>query len=129
MIHTILIADDSSTARMVTRRCLEIAGYHEAEFLSAKDGQEALEIIKKQQVDLLVTDLNMPNMDGGVLLKFIKASPRFNELPVLVISSMGNQAKQEELLQHGAFAVLCKPISPADILQVMQSLEPEKTEV
>ena len=114
----IVIADDSATARMVTKRCLEIAGYHEATFLEAATGAEALEIAKNNQVDLLVTDLNMPEMDGLSLLKRIKASPKLADLPVLVISSLGNPAKEIELKQRGAFAVLSKPISPASLASV-----------
>lgn len=139
MPSVIIVADDSATARMVTKRCLEIAGYQDAEFLNARDGREALQMLKERfsgdatggktggassnDVELLVTDLNMPNMDGTSLLKHIKASPRLSRIPVLVISSMGNSAKEEELLKLGAFAVLSKPVSPASILQALQSLE------
>ncbi len=123
MIQTILITDDSKTARMVARRCLEIAGYQDAEFLEAADGEKALELAEAHQVDLLVTDLNMPNLDGMALLKLIKANPRLTDLPVMVISSLGNQAKVEELLQLGAFAVLGKPVSPAAVMEALQNLE------
>ncbi len=123
MIQTIIIADDSSAARMVTRRCLEIAGYGEARLLDARDGCEALQLLHEHQPDLLITDLNMPQMDGAALLKKVKASPRFHELPVLVISSMSNPVREEELCSLGAFAVLCKPVSPASLSKVLQSLE------
>jgi two-component system chemotaxis response regulator CheY len=139
MPSVIIVADDSATARMVTKRCLEIAGYQDAEFLNARDGREALQLLRErfsgdctgakeseassQNVELLVTDLNMPNMDGTSLLKHIKASPRFSNIPVLVISSMGNSAKEEELLKLGAFAVLSKPVSPASLMQALQNLE------
>ncbi|RJP78161.1 MAG: response regulator [Candidatus Zixiibacteriota bacterium] len=122
-MQTIIIADDSSTARMVTRRCLEIAGYQQARILDARDGREALVMVKSQGVDLLVTDLNMPGMDGTSLLRHIKSSPRLHNLPVLVISSMGNAARQEELLRLGAFAVLDKPVSPAAIVRALKELE------
>lgn len=138
MPSVIIVADDSATARMVTKRCLEIAGFQDAEFLNARDGREALQLLKerfgsgdsgrntcdvaKKEVELLVTDLNMPNMDGASLLRHIKASPRLSDIPVLVISSLGNSAKKEELLKLGAFAVLSKPVSPASIMQALQNL-------
>ncbi|MCX6640567.1 MAG: response regulator [bacterium] len=122
MFQTIIIADDSATARMVTKRCLEIAGYQQAIFLEARNGAEALEIAKKSAADLLVTDLNMPEMDGTTLLKRIKASPRTTDLPVLVVSSLSNPAKEAELLALGAFAVLSKPISPAVIAGILGKL-------
>ncbi len=118
----IVIADDSSTARMFIRRCLEFIGFREATFIEAKDGQEALNQMKNDPPDLLITDLNMPNMDGAALLKRVKASPRLTNLPVLVISSAGNPAKEEELMALGAFAVMSKPPSPANLLAKLQPL-------
>ena len=125
MIQTIIIADDSTTARMVTKRCLEIAGFADAKFLDACNGFEALDLAKKNEVDLLITDLNMPKMDGQSLLRRIKTNPRTTDLPVLVISSLSNPAKNEELIDMGAFAVLSKPISPANIAKAMQNLTNE----
>ncbi|MEE9553448.1 MAG: response regulator [candidate division Zixibacteria bacterium] len=122
MYQTIIVADDSVTARMIIKRCLEIAGLSEATFLDARDGTEALELAKNNQVDLLVTDLNMPKMDGRSLLMHVKASPRLSELPVLVISSVSNPAKVEELLGLGASAILGKPVSPADLAEVLEKL-------
>jgi len=122
MLKTIIIADDSATARMVTKRCLEIAGYEGVIFLEAKNGLEALEIAKSNSADLLVTDLNMPEMDGSTLLKRVKASPKTTDLPVLVVSSLTNSAKEAELLALGAFAVLSKPVSPASLSSVLEQL-------
>jgi two-component system, chemotaxis family, chemotaxis protein CheY len=122
-MKTIIIADDSRTARMVTRRCLVIAGCEGTEFLEAADGQAALELVRKYDADLLVTDLNMPIMDGTALLRAVKSSPRHNDLPVMVVSSMSSQARIEELIKLGAFVVLPKPISPAAIMEALEKLE------
>lgn len=120
MIDTVIIADDSATARMIIRRCLEIAGYREATFLEARDGREALQLAHANQTDLLVTDINMPNMDGVSLLKKIKASPTLNTLPVMVISSASNPARAAELFSQGAFAVVNKPVSPVSVAQALK---------
>jgi len=125
MFQTIIVADDSVTARMIIKRCLEIAGLCDAKFLDARDGTEALELAKNNKVDLLVTDLNMPKMDGRSLLKHIKASPRLFDLPVLVVSSLTNQAKIDELKGLGAAAVLGKPISPVEISEALKSITNE----
>jgi two-component system chemotaxis response regulator CheY len=122
MIQTIVLADDSATARMIIRRCLEIGGLSNIRYYEARDGVEALDYVKNQKVDLVVTDLNMPNMDGQLLLKHIKASPRLTELPVLVISSACNEALETELLADGALAVLNKPVTPAGIVDALASL-------
>jgi len=125
MFNTIIVADDSVTARMIVKRCLEIAGLSDAKFLDARDGTEALELARNNKVDLLVTDLNMPKMDGLSLLKHIKASPRLSEMPVLVVSSLTNQAKIEELMSLGASAILGKPVSPVDISEALEQLKKE----
>jgi len=108
----ILIVDDSTTARMVVRRCLEIVGFGDATFLEAANGKEALTILKQESADLVVTDLNMPVMDGETLLKWIKGSPKTHDIPVVMISSAGNAAKEKQVLDMGAHAVLGKPVSP-----------------
>ncbi|MBC8203973.1 MAG: response regulator [FCB group bacterium] len=121
-MNTILIVDDSAIARIVIKRCLEIAGFSHAEFLEAKDGVEALKIAENTEIDLLITDLNMPNMDGVSLLKHVKSSPRLTFLPVLVVTSSSDQTKAQELQKLGALDVLNKPISPAKIASVLQSI-------
>ncbi len=122
----ILIADDSAMARTVIRRCLEIAGFNDAEFYEAGNGREALEVMQKNPINLLITDLNMPEMDGAGLLKRVKASPRLNSVPVVVITSAGNPARIEELKNLGASDVLQKPISPVVLskaLEIMREAE------
>jgi two-component system chemotaxis response regulator CheY len=123
----ILVADDSSTARMFVIRCLQIVGCRDAEFVQATNGREAFETLKEQATDLIVTDLNMPEMDGATLLKKVKASPRFNEIPVIVITSAHNPAKSEELQKMGAMAVLEKPVSPPALMTVISTfIQPEE---
>jgi two-component system chemotaxis response regulator CheY len=126
-VERIIIADDSETARMFIKRCLEIIGLRDAQFLEAANGRDALQLTKEQlakgePVDLLVSDLNMPVMDGVTLLKWVKTSPRLVQLPVLIITSAGNPAKEQELMEQGALAVLNKPVSPASLLKALGSM-------
>jgi two-component system chemotaxis response regulator CheY len=118
----IIIVDDSATARLIVRRCLEIAGCSDAEFIEAENGKEALALLKEHKVDFVISDLNMPVMDGEMLLKWMKASPKLNEIPLVVLSSAINAAKDRVLLDMGAFAVMSKPISPAKISESMSEL-------
>ena len=122
----IAIVDDSSTARMFICRCLEIIGFGESTFVVAENGKSALEKIKQEPVDLLLTDLTMPVMDGETLLKWVKASPSLCDIPVLVISSAGNPAKEAELLKAGAFGILSKPINPSTLMNALQPLMEKK---
>ncbi len=120
----IVIADDSGTARMFIRRCLEIIGLRGAAFIEASNGKEALNLVKETPADLLVTDLNMPLMDGETLLKWIKGNPRLTDMPVVVISSVLNPAREADLRSLGAYAVIRKPVSPASLLEKLRPLLP-----
>ncbi|MBU0484930.1 MAG: response regulator [Proteobacteria bacterium] len=124
----IAIVDDSETARMFIRRCLEIVGFSKANFIEADNGKDALEKIKKTPVDLILTDLTMPVMDGETLLKWIKSNPKLCEIPVLVITSAGNPAKESELIKIGAIGVLPKPISPAKLNTFLAPFMKDKEE-
>jgi two-component system chemotaxis response regulator CheY len=120
-MRRIVIADDSQTSRMIIRRCLEIIGFKDVEFHEAADGAEALTMLKNLgDVDLLVTDLNMPKMGGELLLKAVKEDAALAAMPVLVITSAGNPAKEAELVDNGAFGICNKPISPSILFQKLK---------
>lgn len=113
----IVVADDSATARMIVKKCFEIAGFENIKFLEAENGREALRLVKRNKVFLLVTDYNMPVMDGGVLLKWVKGSPSIKDVPVIIITSAGNAAREKEFKELGAYTVIPKPVSPAVIAE------------
>lgn len=118
-MKNILLVDDSLTARLFMRQCLEIAGCQGADFREAADGRDALEQMRTARFDCVMVDLNMPVMDGATLLKKIKASPKWCATPVVIISSASNPAAEARLLAAGASAVLSKPITPAMIAASM----------
>jgi len=122
----IMVVDDSSCARMFIEKCLEIIGLADADLVEAGDGKEALDKIKEQPVDLLITDLSMPVMDGEALLKWVKGTPELQDIPILVISSAGNPAREKKLLELGAFAVLGKPVSPVTMLKTLEPFLEQK---
>lgn len=117
----ILIVDDTNTARIFAQKCLANVGFNDAEFSQAKHGIDALEKIRKNPPDLILTDLMMPEMDGESLLKELKADPDLKHIPVLVVSSAGNMARKDALLALGALDVLPKPFSTTEIYNVLQS--------
>ena len=125
MTKRVVIADDSALARMFLRRCLEISGLNDAEFVEAADGAEALEKLKEVPTDLLVTDLTMPDVDGLELMRRISASPRLNGTPALVVTSAGNEAQREELMALGVIAILSKPINPPVVADALEKIFPE----
>lgn len=124
----VVIADDSALARMFLKRCLEITGLSEAEFVEAANGAEALEKMRESFTDLLVTDLTMPEVDGLELMRRISASPRLNGTPVMVVTSAGNEEQRAELRQLGVSAILSKPISPPVVADALAEIFPEEAE-
>ena len=109
---------------MFIRRCLQIIGLSDAEMVEAENGRDALARLKEAPADLLITDLNMPVMDGEALLKWVKGNPRLTTVPVLIITSAGNPAREAQLLALGAMAVINKPVSPATLHQRLGFLMP-----
>lgn len=118
---SILIVDDSSTSRMIVQRCLEMAGYAESRFFYAENGLDALAVLRNDpgRVDLIVTDLNMPKMDGATFVRLVKKDPATTGIAVLVVSSIADGEAEKELTSHGALAVIKKPISPAKLVEAL----------
>ncbi len=123
MFERILIVDDSVTARMMIRRCLEISGCEQANFLEASNGVEALEMLKGNTVDLILTDLNMPEMNGKSLIRRLKSSPRLTMIPVIVVSSITNDTEEADLLSKGVSAIIRKPMSPMMVMEALESIK------
>ena len=112
-VQTILVVDDSGTARMIIKQCLTIIGLKDKKYLEASNGRDAMEVLKHNAVDMVVTDLNMPVMDGEALLLEIKGSAMWNKIPVIVITSTSNDVREKALREVGAEAVISKPVNPA----------------
>jgi two-component system, chemotaxis family, chemotaxis protein CheY len=115
--RTVLIVDDSSTSRMITRRCLEMASTDPMTFLEAPDGAEALSVLQNESVDLIITDINMPKMDGMTFVWKVKMNERLEDTPILVLSSMKNERMENALLGLGVTSFIQKPISPAKVAE------------
>ncbi len=124
----ILIVDDTTTARIFAKKCLTGIGFHGAEFIQAKNGIDALEKLNQHDVDLILTDLMMPEMDGETLLTQIKMTERLQDIPVVVVSSAGNLARRELLMEMGAMDVLPKPFSTSEMYEVLKGFLEEEEE-
>ena len=126
-MNRIIIADDSGTARMFTRRCLEVLGYKDIETIECENGAEALQLLRESPTDLLITDLTMPIMDGTVLVKTVGENDSIEVKRIIAVTSAGNPAKEEELARYGA-SIISKPISPAKLADVLSSEQPDTWE-
>jgi two-component system chemotaxis response regulator CheY len=122
--HQVLIVDDSETSRMIIQRCLEMAGIRSATFYHAENGLDALAQLKdsqdrKEPMELIVTDLNMPKMDGRAFVRIVKGTPQFSKVTLIVVSSIADGDAEAELRSLGAAAVVKKPLSPAKLVSVL----------
>jgi len=125
MNRTILIVDDSETSRMIIRKCFSMTGDEDSTFLEAEDGIRALSALADARVDLVVTDLNMPRMDGVTLLRKLRKGERTKHLPVVVISSMGNDHLDQELRDLDVTAIIRKPLTPSKVREAMGPADSE----
>jgi len=120
MSKTILIVDDSSSLRTVVRLALERAGYS---VLEAGDGKEGLSALEKAgKVNLIVSDVNMPNMDGITFVGHVKQHPRHKFVPVIMLTTEGQDEKKQQGRAAGAKAWIVKPFNPPQLLDAVSKL-------
>lgn len=122
MSYSILIVDDSLPMRSVIKRTLKAAGYGSAELLEGANGQEALELMKNAWVDLVITDYNMPVMNGLEFIKRIKKDDISKDVPVVVISTEGNESKIKEFMDNGAVGYITKPFTAEAIRDLIVNI-------
>lgn len=118
MSKTILTVDDSVSIRQMVRFTLESAGYAVVE---AEDGCNALERISPE-IKLIITDVNMPRMDGLTLVKQIRASATNKFTPILLLTTESNEAKKQEAKTAGATGWITKPFRPDQLLAVVKKV-------
>lgn len=118
-LEKIMIVDDSATSRMIIKRCFQMAGYQDSTYIEAEDGLKAMSNLNRTEVDLVVTDLNMPKMDGTTFIKKLRLMEKTQNLPVLVISSMGNERLETELANKGVMGILRKPMTPEKVTELL----------
>ena len=108
MGKTIMVVDDSSTVRKFVSVSLSMQGFS---VVVASDGMDALEKLPANKIDLVITDLNMPNMDGFELIKALRENQEFKHLPVIILTSLSDEASKEEGNKLGVNSYLVKPFS------------------
>lgn len=119
MSKTILIVDDSASIRQVVSMTLQGAGY---EVITACDGQDALNKLNGIKVHLIISDVNMPNMDGITMVKQIKQLPAYKFTPIIMLTTEGAEDKKMQGKEAGAKAWIVKPFQPAQMLQAVSML-------
>ena len=109
MPSTIMTVDDSPSMRMLLRAALTDLGY---EVLEAEDGVQALERLDGVEPDLLITDINMPRLDGFGLIEKVREQDRHRNLPILVLTTESSEEKKQRAKEAGATGWIVKPFHP-----------------
>lgn len=118
----VLIVDDSAAIRKILRRVLQQAELPVGQVYEAGDGLEAMESLKRQKVQLILSDINMPNMDGLQFLGKLKAHDEWKDVPVVMITTEGSQAKVMEAVQLGAIGYVRKPFTAEQIKEKLTGI-------
>lgn len=119
MTITVMTVDDSRTMRDMVSFTLKEAGYS---VLEAEDGQEALSVLTTQKADVIITDLNMPKMDGITLIKELRAKPNFSATPILMLTTESDESKKMAGREAGATGWIVKPFNPEKLLSVVKKV-------
>jgi len=115
MTYKMLVVDDSLPMRAIIIRTVKASGFTDTEFLQAGNGEEALKMLGNEWLDLVITDYNMPDMNGVALIQEMKKDDILKAIPVLVVTTEGSRPKVEEFIQEGAAGYVKKPFTPEDI--------------
>jgi two-component system chemotaxis response regulator CheY len=119
MAKTILIVDDSSSMRQLVKMTLTGAGHT---VIEAVDGRDALAKLTGQKVNLIISDVNMPNLDGIGLVKALKERPEYKFTPIVMLTTESEASKKAEGQAAGARAWIVKPFQPAQLLAAVEKL-------
>jgi two-component system, chemotaxis family, chemotaxis protein CheY len=109
MAYNVLIVDDSPGMRKVIRKILTLSGFETGLCLEAADGLEALSVLRQQPVDVVLTDINMPNMNGEEFIEQLSLDPKHNRIPVIVVSTDRSEERLHRMLALGARGYVTKP--------------------
>lgn len=116
----ILVTEDSATMRALIVATLE--AMDDFIIVEAENGFEALRILPREKVDLVITDINMPDINGLELVRFVRSNPQYKNTPLLIISTEGSEKDREKGLALGADAYLIKPFQPEDLQGLVSRL-------
>ena len=118
-MKTIMTVDDSPSLRQMVSVVLQGAGY---EVLEASDGSDALSKLKGREPHLILSDINMPNMDGLEFTRQLRATPEYKFIPVVLLTTESNPEKKQQGKAAGATAWIVKPFTPDQLLAVVNKV-------
>ncbi len=128
MAYNILIVDDSGPMRGVIKKVIRSSGFNVGNFFEAANGTEALDVINEEWLDIVLTDYNMPGMNGLELLEAMKKNELFSSIPVVMVTTEGSDERVEEFIQKGAMEYVKKPFTPQEIKEKLNRILGEPTD-
>jgi two-component system, chemotaxis family, chemotaxis protein CheY len=126
MPYTVLIVDDSPVMRSFIRRVLTLSGFAVGETMEAGNGEEALAQLKAHRIDVILTDINMPGMNGEELLRKLEADGVLRNIPALVISTDATRERVLKMLALGAEGYMSKPFAPETLREELERVLGER---
>jgi len=123
MAKTFLIVDDSASMRQLIAFTIKDAGH---EVLLAENGRDALEKMSRAKVDMVITDLNMPEMDGIAFIRELRGKADYKFVPIVMLTTESQEAKKQEGRAAGASGWIVKPFSPAQLMDVVKKFVKER---
>ncbi|MGI2260408.1 response regulator [Shewanella sp. GXUN23E] len=118
----VLLVDDSGLSRKIIRRTLNTLGMNDNNIIEAQDGKEAIGLLQTHEFDLVITDYNMPLVDGLMLAKYIRQYSQQPMLPILMVSSDANESHLSNVARHGVNALCDKPFEPQLVRRLLKQL-------
>jgi two-component system chemotaxis response regulator CheY len=122
MSFNVLIVDDSNSMRAVIKKIISISGFKMDNCYEAGNGVEALEVLSKAWVDIILSDINMPKMNGLELLNRLKQDELYRDIPFIVITTEGSSERMEEAFNCGARGFIKKPFLPEDVKRILHEV-------
>lgn len=117
-MKSILIVEDSTTTRSLIRAVIEEVG--DFNIIEAPTGFDALKILPSQDVDLVVTDINMPDINGLELINFIKSNPRYSHIPLIIVTTERSAEDKKRGMALGAAAYVTKPFKASELQEIVK---------
>jgi two-component system chemotaxis response regulator CheY len=122
MSFNVLIVDDSNAMRSVIKKIISISGFRMDNCLEAGNGKEALDILAHEWVDVIISDINMPEMSGLEMLSRLKGDELYKQIPVVMISTEGSEERISEAFSLGAGGFIKKPFVPEELKQKLHEI-------
>jgi len=122
MAYNILIVDDSTPMRAVIKKIVKASGFNIGQFFEAANGRDALKVLKEEWIDLVLTDYNMPDMNGLELVEEMKKDEDLKSTPAVMVTTEGSRERIEEFMAKGVIEYIKKPFTPEQIKQKLKQI-------